>query len=603
MTKFHFQRIKYKLIWVYLLLIISTLIIVLPITYFSSIEIIKNQSITLNNKLVEMGANNIDSSVEEIDKIFQSLYINSDFKQFISLKKTEGEYDYLDSFTNVKNLLHSYISSRRDIFSFVYIDEGSLLYVGRNEADYIREPINDTDSKWFNEEMNTLKSKYTERVVFPTHTHLQVKPNLIKSNEKVYTIARNIVNVNRYFGKVGSLFINVNLTTLDKVAADIKPYKNSFTYILCSDGTIVYDSEGLHTAESIMPETLQYFNNTAGHEQIKLFDKEYMAVYTTSESTGWKVINFIPVDQYTSNITFVTRIVIIICFVAIAFAIAVTFAVSSRISNPIEKLSDIMKKIDLENMDIKVDDSRQDEIGMLSRSFNSLIFELRSAIQKELELSIRQKDAEMKALQAQINPHFLYNVLQSMSSIAILNNVEEINIMAKSLGKMFQYSIKTKEDVVPVEQEIEHVIHYLSIQKIRFGDKLDYDIQIPDAVKYYSILKLSLQPIIENSIIHGLEGKEEKGLIYVSCFQSGGSLVFEISDNGKGLERETLKKITEELNSNECAFYSEASPSIGLKNVLRRLKIFYGEEASLHIESEVDVGTFVRLKIPVKIME
>jgi len=601
MTLIKFKHIKYKLITTYLLLIISTLIIVLSITYFSSIEIIKNQSITLNNKLVEMGANNLDSYIGEIDKIYQSLYINTNFKRIISSQTFIDEYDFISTFTSLKNIMHSYINSRKDIFSIVYLDNNYLIYIGQSEAGYEKAADIDKTQEGIRDESEFLKNKYTDLVIFPTHTNVSANLKITNSKEKVFTVARNIVNVEREYGKVGSLYINVDLSILSKIAADIKPYNSSFTYILSDDGTIVFDSSGVHTAQMISLDILKNFRSKAGYSQLDISGNKYMTVYTTSDKTGWKIINFIPVEQYSANMSFVTKIVLIICLIAITFAIFITIIISSRISNPIEKLSQIMNKIDLGNMSLRADESRHDEIGMLSKSFNSLIRKFQSSIKKEYEANIRQKDSEMKALQAQINPHFLYNVLQSISSIAILHDIDEVNVMAKSLGKMLRYSIKTNENVVSVEEEIEHVINYLSIQKIRFGDKsLDFIINIPDHIKKYSILKLSLQPIIENAIIHGFDGKNEKGIICISCYEEGEYISIEVSDNGRGLNDKKLKKITRELNSADNAYYSDISPSIGLKNVLLRLRIFYGGEVSMNILSEIDVGTCVRIKFPIR---
>ncbi|HHW00254.1 MAG TPA: sensor histidine kinase [Clostridiaceae bacterium] len=598
----NFHRIRYKLTIVFLFLIVSILIIVIYTTYSSFIEIIKNESIILNNKLIELGKNNLESSIEEVDKIFRSLYINKDFQKYIATQDFSDEYSFIDTYTNVKNVMHSLINSRRDIFSIIYVDKRNyLIFITRKEAGYIKDFLKEDMPEWFNQALEELNDKNNERLLIPTHTHIPLGFKVTDYNEKVFTISRNVINTESDYSVLGTLFINLDLSNLRKIASDIKPYKDSFTYILSPDGTIVYDSSEKHTAETLSEDVLKELKLSRGHMTVNMFNNTYIAVYTTSEISDWKVINFIPIDEYSANVSLVTRIVLIICVFAVLISIIVTFLVSKHISNPIEKLSDAMNKIEIGNMNLRVDESGNDEISILSKSFNSLLAKLQNSIQKEYELSIRQKDAEMKALQAQINPHFLYNVLQSISSIAILNNIEEINIMAKSLGKMLRYSIKTNENIVTINDECEHVMNYLSIQKMRFGDKLQYYIDIPHYVKEYSILKLTLQPVVENAIIHGFNDKEGTDIIYISCWKDEDYIFFDISDNGKGIPPDKLNRIIEELNNTESGFYSDKSPSIGLKNVFVRLKIYYNNEASLSIESEEDVGTSVKIKIPARI--
>ena len=583
---------------VFLLLITGTLAVVLPITYFSSVEIIKNQSVLLNNKLVQMGTSKLDTSIEEVDKIFHSLYINKDFRNFINSRSQNSENGFNETYAGMKNVLHSYVNSRRDIFSIVYLDSDYIVYVARNEAGYERTSDRNNMPRWLPDAIEKLQDKDTGRLVISTHRHIPINFRITASDELIFSIARGIINVEKDYSVTGTLFINLDLSSFRKITDDIKPYSDSFTYILSPDGTVVYDSTNVDTASVIDKKVADKFSRQSGNAQVRLRGRDFIAVYSTSEVTGWKIINLIPVAQYSANVALVTRVVIIICILAVMLSVLVTLYVSRLISNPIERLSGVMNEIDLTNMDVRVDESRRDEIGVLSRSFNSLITKLRDSIRREYEAGIRQKDAELKALQAQINPHFLYNVLQSISSIAVLNDVQEINIMAKALGRMLRYSINTDDNITTIENEIDHVESYLAIQKVRFGEKLEYFLDIPQYVKKCRVLKLSIQPIVENAILHGFEGKLEKGIICIKCSLEKDCVVFEISDNGAGIPDKKLQSIMEELNSRGSAYYSDKKPSIGLRNVLERLKILYNGQAHMSIESEIDVGTSIYVRFP-----
>jgi two-component system sensor histidine kinase YesM len=363
-----------------------------------------------------------------------------------------------------------------------------------------------------------------DRLLFiPTHPHFPLNLKVTRTDEKVFSVARCIINVEKNYEPIGALFINMNL--------------------------------------------------------------------------------FIPTRLYTANVSFITEIIAIVCIFSIIVSIIITMLIARHISRPVEKLTVIMKTIENGQMNLRADESGNDEIVVLSKSFNSLIGKLQDVIRKQYEADIRQKDAELKALQAQINPHFLYNVLQSISSISVLHNIDDINIMAKSLGNMLRYCIKTEKSVVTVRSECEHSGNYLAIQKVRFGERLEYSIDVPRYQHEYSLLKLTLQTVIENSIIHGFNDKEGKGIIHMSACKEGENIVFDISENGKGMSCTELEKLNRELKNTETGFYSSESPSIGLKNVLVRLKIFYNYLADMYIESEEGTGTSVIIKVPAYLQE
>lgn len=260
-----------------------------------------------------------------------------------------------------------------------------------------------------------------------------------------------------------------------------------------------------------------------------------------------------------------------------------------------------MKKVDLESTNVYIDVKTNDEIGELAKSFNAMITRIDKLIKNEYLLLLNQKEAHLKALQAQINPHFLYNILQSISSIATINKIDEISIIAKSLGRMFRYSIKTEGVFVSVEEETNHLIDYLEIEKIRYPNKFEYKIIMSPECEGLKILKLTLQPIVENSIIHGFKKlrNTDKYLIYIIFSKENDSLQIEISDNGIGIPKDILYEINKYICSGESGYFTEASQGIGIKNVYSRLRLYYEENLSFKIDSIKDVGTSIIFKFKV----
>lgn len=594
------KHIRYKLVVIFLLLIVSILAAVVFTTYLKSTRIIREQSVSLNDRLVEMGRSNLDESIEDVNKLFRSFYVNNDFKEYIISRRTDDQYSFISTCTNVENIMHTFINTRKDIFSILYVDiNGFAIYATRNEVGHDRYFDTAGMPDWFQEALDSLYEDKGQRLILPTRGHIPLDFSATDL-EEVYTISRAILDIDHGFEPIGALFIQMNLSALNEITGDIQPYGNSFSYIFDNNGQIVYDSSGQKTAGVLDADILAQFDRDKGNQTIDMDGTAYVAVYDTCQSVDWKIVNFVPVRQYSAQVADITRTVAIISILAILIAVIITYFASRGISNPIEKLSRAMDAVELSNMDVAVDISQKDEIGHLSRNFQSLIHKLKRSIQKEYETHLRQKDAQMKALQAQTNPHFLYNVLQSISSIAMVHHVGEINTMAKSLGKMLRYSIKTRDYVVTIADEVEHVRHYLSIQKIRFGDKLTYSIHVPEYLAGTPVLKLILQPLVENAIIHGFEGKDGEGVVHLSCQRDRGCLLCTVSDNGKGIGSKEMDALLAELRQEDTGFYTDGAPGIGLKNMATRLRMFYGEDFDFEIESEEGKGTTIQLRIPIQ---
>jgi len=313
---------------------------------------------------------------------------------------------------------------------------------------------------------------------------------------------------------------------------------------------------------------------------------------------NWRIISLIPKSVYTSESRHVALFSILVGVLVLTLGLFITWILSKRISTPIESLSGTMKAVSNDQMDIRAEITSNDEVGELSMSFNTMLDRINDLIEKEYVLTAQQKDAQIKALQAQINPHFLYNILQSIASIASINKIPEITTMANSLGKMMRYSIKTAENSTTIQDELIHVTHYLEIQKIRHLEKLDYQIQSNEEYADFPLLKLTLQPLIENAIMHGFCPSHEKLFILLTVTAKEQWLTIQISDDGAGIPPDKLAQLQTELLTPATGFYTDSSPSIGIKNVYARLRLYYNKNVLLEIDSEEDEGTVITLKLP-----
>ena len=244
------------------------------------------------------------------------------------------------------------------------------------------------------------------------------------------------------------------------------------------------------------------------------------------------------------------------------------------------------------NVSVKPEETK-DEIGLLIDDFNRMSATMNEMNEKIYEKQRSLQKAEMKALQAQINPHFLYNSLDSVTWLLRLNKKEEAITMVGALSKLFKAVLSKGKEYIPIADEICHVENYLLIQKIRYRNKFRYEMHVEDGVMQYRTVKLILQPLVENAIYHGIRGEVESEEILVSVYERGAQIVFQVSDTGKGMEEAQLKMLRENVK-----MLRETTDSYGLKNIYERIQIYYAGRADMTIDSEPDRGTIISICIP-----
>ena len=294
---------------------------------------------------------------------------------------------------------------------------------------------------------------------------------------------------------------------------------------------------------------------------------------------------------------------ILIIGIVIMSSLIVILYFSKNFSDRINILRSEMHKVVKGNFNIKKSMDGNDEISevyddlyIMMESINKLIDEVYIRKIQQEKLMVKQKEAEFKMLANQINPHFLYNTLETIRMRAFCSGDRELASIVKKLGKIMRRNLEVSNQNVSFESELELVKNYLEIQGLRFKGKVEHEFNIEVDSKKYNILPLLLQPIVENAFVHGLEGTKEKGKIVVSAFEDLGYLLVEISDNGCGMSKERLEFINDNLGKTNKK--ENGHQSIGMGNINERIKIFYGDEYGIHIFSELNVGTKVVLVLP-----
>jgi two-component system sensor histidine kinase YesM len=308
-------------------------------------------------------------------------------------------------------------------------------------------------------------------------------------------------------------------------------------------------------------------------------------------------------QEYTDNKHRFAQLVIIYLILlpcVAAFSFAAAWVISASIYIPIKKLHDVTATITKNDLQALVTSQNVDEITELGMSFNIMIGKIRQLLDGKIKEQESLKKAELKALQAQINPHFLYNTLDTIVWMAQANKIDEVVHIVQTLSNFFRIALSKGEDWITIEQEIEHVRCYLTIQKLRYHNILDYKIEVDEDILSGAILKLTLQPLVENALYHGIKNKRKGGTITARAKRAGeNEVMLEIIDDGVGFTPYRLAKLQAALedDSGEIVF---SGSGFGVENVHKRIQLYYGKQYGVVVQSKYQEGTHVTVKIPLK---
>lgn len=393
------------------------------------------------------------------------------------------------------------------------------------------------------------------------------------------------------FKPLGTVVAILNKKELARDTA-AAPFRENLELAVYHRGELVF-AHGEHITESA--DTLS--RPVPGEPQYTVTSvngKSYFAATVSSRERPLQFSYMVPYDLLFESIEDFNTLLLIFSIVFALFLLIVSWWVARDVSKPIVQLASQMRLVEQKGFRGSVGDSiyrRSDEIGTLYREFDLMLERIETLINESYRTQIALKDVQFRSLQAQINPHFLYNTLESMNWIAQLNDQEELSTMVQALGKLLRASIDPRNTAISLEEEMELLRQYVSIQKVRYGERLQVIMELPQECAGYGIPKLTLQPLVENSIRYGLERFSHPCSIRVAAHLEGAKIVLEVADNGPGMERSFVDSLLQ----------GEVEPKgsgVGVVNIYERLRRLYGESAGINIDSSPGKGTTVYLCVP-----
>lgn len=406
---------------------------------------------------------------------------------------------------------------------------------------------------------------------------------------QVFSIVRKIRSLDN--GKeLGVMMIDVPADTLIGRITHLSSSQTSSFAMIDQQKNIIYTSPSF----PIENQRLQQYGGE-GTLTINHGKDAVLLTYQTSPITNWTVLQAVPVAVLLKDAEQVNRQMIWLGGIGLIVSVLVSIFHAMRITRPLSRLRNSMKLVERGEFDIAIPAHQTDEIGHLSRTFNIMVSRLGTLTYRLYETEIREKNAQIASLQSQINPHFLYNTLGSISMYAELEGNHEVVQMTNHLSALLRYSIGSDHTEVTVEQELEHVRGYLSIQHIRYEDRLSYTIDAEEALLHSPMIRLTLQPLVENAIVHGLERGRGDIHIQIAVHAQQDRIEITITDNGPGMEKEWI--IEQHLKMEE-GILPEGPGGHGLVNVHRRIALKYGSQYGITLHNRAEGGLQVTVAMP-----
>ncbi|MGG1520047.1 sensor histidine kinase [Paenibacillus oryzisoli] len=392
----------------------------------------------------------------------------------------------------------------------------------------------------------------------------------------------------------GVILVDINFKTLDDVFRTVALGKKGYVYIIDeSAGNIVYHPQQQLIYTGLKYENVeqalkfsygQYLDNSGGESRLN--------VVRTVNNIGWKIVGVSYLDEMVTTTKEVSAFMIWLLAIVLIFILVISALISARISQPIKRLRKSMEMVEKGHFDTYIHVRGADEVEQLSRRFNLMVSRVRELMDQSIREQETKRKNELEVLQSQINPHFLYNTLNSVVRMVGSDRKEEVVTTITSLSKFFRISLSKGKTVITIGEEIEHIRNYLIIQKMRYKDKFNYEIDVPESLLTYRTPKLILQPFVENALYHGIEYMADTGHIVVAVAQEGETIVMQVRDNGVGMSEDTLKSLlTGQVKSKDGS-------GVGLRNVHERIQLIYGRGYGVSIASELEEGTTVTIRIP-----
>lgn len=561
---FNSIKLRYKLVLFYICFCFVPVMVLFLYSFFQMRQVLADKErINLQSYLYQSVAT-MDSKIEVYDNLSDYIAFNQNLSKTLAYEYKNPYEQYLQVVEIVDPMLQSLRYFHKDISRVtIYTDNGMVKH------DTTIAPLSEVqDEAWCQQAMLTMGIEW-----------------FVDENAEEVFLARKMAN-DPNSGNACILYVEVDYDQL------FEPYGQTLTseygvFITDESGEVIYS--GSRFSRDNGKYALSY--SSFEEERQKVDSSDYTIISESSGKTGWTVWLYQPLRIAERGMSPVIGMIALTVVLSCCCALMAYFFIFSMISKRLEHLTASMQEVENGNLEVEVTSQDKDEIGLLYRGFGNMLRQIRTLIQEVYVSKITQKESEMKALQAQINPHFLYNTLSIINWKALAAGEEDISRMTLAMSTFYRTALNRGKNTIRVEEELKNTEAYLEIQSMMHDDDFDYEVIVEPEILSCESLNLILQPIVENAILHGIEKKTDgRGRIEIRGWKENGCVWFSVKDNGAGMDMETARKIP-----------TMESKGYGVRNVNERICLYYGEEYGIIVESEIGKGTELKIHFPVDV--
>lgn len=595
-----FKRLS--LVWK--ITLITSILLIVPVsalcfTFIQTVRasLVEDASTNMEASLARMQSH-VDSNLEDVENLLEELFFRQELSYYLNGDNvlTGREMNYfvssVQSELNSIKYLYSNMFSNIGIYSSnKQIDETAytwLLYMdGLKEKPYYGEVLVYTDEVFYGE------IRVTDMLSSTLDT---TKLTMGDSGTKVLPVYRRVKDLNTG-ALIGIVEVDIDVSRLTGRNAIANENKDIGNMVLGPHREVLYDTRMLDEASK--QKIVDKVKGESGITSVRLGEETYSVMYRTCDKTGLIKIAFLSDDKTMQGVREGVLQIVGITFLCVMVMIALTYYLINNMLGRLVVLDQMMGKVGEGDFEVKIlDDEMEDEVTRISRSFNKMAGQLNSVLEEKVQTEKVQKDAELRALQAQINPHFLYNTLENMRMQCEIDEYYTMSNSLSTLSELFRYSIRWNTNEVPFELEWQNLKNYLVIMEMRYEDEVECELECDHGVEEIVVPKLILQPLVENSFNHGFKEKLPPWKIRVHAERQENTLLIIVEDNGVGMEADRLKCIRQSIEQNKPLREEERRrKSIGVWNVKQRIEMLCKEGSGLWIFSEKSKGTRIEIKI------
>lgn len=580
-------KLIYKLCWMLMLSICVPVILFSYISYSISYRSMERQykenKSNLNRQIAEKVENNFYALRNQATAFFDYESIS----YLLTTEQSEITDEYIENYNQVYWNLVSIIQGnfKIDGISLSNMNGEIKFYYNRSMS---RQNLNTVgEEKWYKDAIEAAG----RAVLLAPHYNIYAQ-----EEEKVVSVCRALTDP--YNDKIiGVIKIDQEISTFMRSLDSVDKNVGELNMVLDNAGRIFYSSDDISSQE-VNDLSVRFNNDKKNLIKWVHNNQKYFVIEEQSMDSDWKFISLIPEKNMREQAKFIRIINTWIAIVLAGLCILIALLISIIINRPIKVIKDSMIQFREGDLDVQIDVNRNDEFGVMAAVFNSMVKNIRKLINEKYELNLLKKEAQLENYQSQINPHFLFNTLNSIKAVAMQGDQEKTTKMIQYFSENFRYSLNKGVYTVTFKEELDYINKYITLQMMRFGDRFRVETDIEEDVLDNDCLRMVLQPIVENAFYHGVEKSTEKGRILIVAQNVGQDFLIYISNTGTIVSEEKMKEINNALSVDEEHYRITNGDKVGIYNVNARIKYHYGKEYGLKMIYGMDRETTIRISLP-----